>query len=86
MLDSGANGNTLTNNGTAAFSATVPFANYLALVAGGGFFNFFFGPSTSNIIVHKPIPTAGLTENDLVSLKTKVYETISKELERYENR
>ena len=64
----------------------ITYLNNWRLLQNGGFFKSYGGPGVSNIIVHTPIPTAGLTENDLVSLKTKVYETISKELERYENR
>lgn len=64
----------------------ITYLNNWKLLQNGGFFKSFGGPGISNIIVHKPIPTKGLTENDLVSLKTKVYETISKELDAYENR
>lgn len=61
----------------------ITYLNNWRLLQNGGFFKSFGGPGLSKIVVHKPIPTKGLTENDLVSLKTKVYETISKELEKY---
>ncbi len=64
----------------------ITYLNNWRLLQNGGFFKSFGGPGVSNIIVHAPIPTKGLTENDLVSLKTKVYELISKDLEHYENR
>jgi len=38
LTDSSGNGNTLTNNGTATFSTTVPFANYYANTTAGGAF------------------------------------------------
>jgi len=61
----------------------ITYLNNWRLLQNGGFFKSFGGPGMSNIIVHKPISTAGLTENDLVSLKTKVYEIISTELNNY---
>lgn len=37
-------------------------------------------PGISNAVVHPAIPTKGLTENDLVSLRTQVFDVINAEL------
>lgn len=42
-------------------------------------------PGFSRAIVHKPILTQGMTANDLVSLRTQIYEIIKKDLEEYNN-
>jgi len=41
------------------------------------------GPGSSRVVIHEPIPTAGLTEDDMNSLKKKVYLTIRKSLEEH---
>lgn len=64
----------------------ITYLNNWKRLQNGGFFKSHGGPGISRIIVHAPIPTKGLTENDLVSLKTQVYEIISKDLELHENR
>lgn len=61
----------------------ITYLNNWKLLQNGGFFKSYGKPGISKIVVHKPIPTVGMTENDLVSLKTKVHEIISKELEKY---
>jgi hypothetical protein len=38
------------------------------------------------VVVHEPISTVGMTEQDLVSLRTKVHEIISAELENYNSK
>lgn len=37
-------------------------------------------PGTSKVIIHEPIETIGMTEEDIVSLKTKVFDIIDKTL------
>jgi 1-acyl-sn-glycerol-3-phosphate acyltransferase len=66
----------------------ITYLNNWRLLQNGGFFKAHGRPGISRIIVHQPVPTAGLTENDLVSLRTKVREIILNELEKYnhENR
>ncbi len=64
----------------------ITYLNNWRLLQNGGFFKSFGGPGVSRIVVHKPIPTVGMTENDLLSLKTKVHEIISKELEKYNDK
>jgi len=64
----------------------ITYLNNWRLLQNGGFFKSFGGPGISHIIVHAPIPTKGLTENDLVSLKTKVHDIIAKELEKYNDK
>ena len=41
------------------------------------------GPGTSRVIVHEPVSTEGLTENDLNQLKSDVFEIIQKTLKEY---
>ncbi len=61
----------------------ITYLNNWRLLQNGGFFKSMGGPGISRIIVHKPISTVGMTENDLLSLKTKVHEIISNELNNY---
>jgi hypothetical protein len=49
----------------------------------GGFFKSLGSPGIAKIIVHEPISTIGMTENDLLPLRTKVREIIQKELDNY---
>ena len=63
----------------------ITYLNNWKLLQNGGFFKSFGGPGVARIIVHKPISTIGMTENDLVSLRTKVREIIQNELEKYNN-
>lgn len=43
-------------------------------------------PGISKVVVHEPIETKGMTENDLVNLREQVYTIIDNELMRYEGR
>ncbi len=64
----------------------ITYLNNWKLLQNGGFFKSFGGPGVARIIVHKPISTKGMTENDLVSLRTKVREIISTELHNYNSK
>ncbi|MCB0410078.1 MAG: 1-acyl-sn-glycerol-3-phosphate acyltransferase [Flavobacteriales bacterium] len=46
----------------------------------GGLFSGKAGPGPARVIVHEPIPTKGMTEEDLVPLRNKVHEIIKEEL------
>jgi 1-acyl-sn-glycerol-3-phosphate acyltransferase len=61
----------------------VTFLNNWKLLQNGGFFKAHGRPGISRIVIHEPITTVGMTEQDLVSLRTKVYEVIQAELEKY---
>lgn len=60
----------------------VTFKNNWRLLQNGGFFKSHGRPGRSRIVVHKPVPTKGLTEADLVSLRHTVRETILAELHK----
>ena len=60
----------------------VTFKNNWKLLQNGGFFKSHGRPGLSKIVVHKPVPTRGLTEADLVSLRHSVRETILNELQK----
>lgn len=49
----------------------------------GGFFKSYGRPGICRVIVHEPIATAGMTLDDLVSLRTKVREIIWNDLNNY---
>lgn len=61
----------------------VTFVNNWKMLQNGGFFKSHGRPGISRIVIHEPIPTVGMNEQDLVSLRTKVHEIISAELEKY---
>lgn len=61
----------------------ITFLNNWKMLQNGGFFKAHGRPGISRVVVHEPILTAGMTEKDLVSLRTKVYDVIQEELEKY---
>lgn len=61
----------------------VTYLNNWKLLQNGGFFKAHGRPGISNVVIHEPISTVGMTEQDLVSLRAKVREVIEKELENY---
>jgi len=66
----------------------ITFLNNWKMLQNGGFFKAFGKPGLCKVVVHAPIPTIGMTEKDLISLRTKVYDIIQAELNNYndENR
>lgn len=60
----------------------VTFKNNWKLLQNGGFFKAHGRPGIARITVHKPIPTKGMTEEDLVSLRHTVREIIFHELHK----
>lgn len=62
------------------------FLNNWKMLQNGGFFKVFGKPGVCKVVVHEPIPTAGMTEKDLISLRTKVYDIIQGELNNYNNK
>ncbi len=64
----------------------VTFLNNWKLMQNGGFFKSHGGPGISRVVVHKPIPTKGMGEDDLVPLRHNVREIISQTLQQNEHR
>ncbi len=64
----------------------ITYLNNWKRLQNGGFLKVKGGPGVSRIIVHTPIPTIGMTENDLVPLRTKVRDIILNELNNYNNK
>ena len=64
----------------------ITYLNNWKLLQNGGFFKVNGRPGISRVIVHAPIYTAGMTEDDLLPLKTKVREIIFNELNKDENK
>lgn len=60
----------------------ITFLNNWKILQNGGFFKSHGRPGISRVIIHDPIPTAGMTEDDLVSLRSKVHEIISNDLQQ----
>ena len=63
----------------------ITFLNNWRLFQNGVLIRTHGRPGISRVIVHEPIPTVGMTSNDLVSLRTKVYDIIQNELNNYNN-
>lgn len=61
----------------------VTFLNNWKLLQNGGFFKAHGRPGISRVVVHEPVSTLGMTEKDLVSLRTKVCDIMQAELEKY---
>ena len=51
-----------------------------------GLFSGKAGPGIAKAVIHEPIPTKGMTEEDLVPLRDKVYKIINDELLAYASR
>lgn len=64
----------------------VTYLNNWKLLQNGGFLKSYGKPGVARVIVHKPVPTTGLTEKDLVNLRSRVYHTIEAALKEHENR
>jgi 1-acyl-sn-glycerol-3-phosphate acyltransferase len=52
------------------------------LLQNGGFFKAQGRPGIARVVIHKPIPTAGMTEEDLIPLRHKVREIIANTLRK----
>ncbi len=61
------------------------FTNYKRLEM-AGLFSGKAGPGIAKAVIHEPISTKGMTEEDLVPLRDKVYNIINNELLAYERR
>ena len=64
----------------------ITYLNNWKILQNGGFFKVSGRPGISRVVVHEPIPTTGLTLDDLVPLRTKVREIILNELNNYNNK
>jgi 1-acyl-sn-glycerol-3-phosphate acyltransferase len=60
----------------------VTFRNNWKLLQNGGFFKSHGRPGISSCVLHKPVPTKGMKEEDLISLRHSVRETILKTLQQ----
>jgi 1-acyl-sn-glycerol-3-phosphate acyltransferase len=58
----------------------ITFRNNWKIMQNGGFFKSHGRPGIARVVVHKPIPTKGMTEEDLIPLRDKVRETIAQTL------
>ncbi len=61
------------------------FTNYKRLEM-AGLFSGKAGPGVAKAVIHEPIPTKGMTEEDVVPLRDKVYNIINNELIAYSKR
>lgn len=60
----------------------ITFVNNWKLLQNGGFLKSHGRCGISRIVVHKPISTVGMTENDLIHLRTQVRDIIHDELNK----
>ncbi|HLG02500.1 MAG TPA: lysophospholipid acyltransferase family protein [Bacteroidia bacterium] len=60
----------------------ITFRNNWKLLQNGGFFKAHGRPGIARVTVHRPILTAGKTEEDLVNLRHQARETIAQELQK----
>lgn len=51
-----------------------------------GLFTGKAGPGVARVIIHEPIPTIGMTEEDLLPLQEKVFNIINEQVQKYANR
>jgi 1-acyl-sn-glycerol-3-phosphate acyltransferase len=58
----------------------ITFLDNWKLLQNGGFFKASGRPGISHVVIHKPVPTKGMTEEDLIPLRHKVREIIAADL------
>jgi 1-acyl-sn-glycerol-3-phosphate acyltransferase len=61
----------------------ITYLNNWKLLQTGGVLKAHGRPGIARVVVHEPISTIGLTENDLVSLRTQTRDIILNELNKY---
>lgn len=61
----------------------ITYLNNWKMLQNGGFFKAYGKSGVCKVVVHEPIPTTGMSEKDLISLRTKVYDIIHRELNDY---
>jgi len=61
----------------------ITFVNNWKLLQNGGFLKSYGRPGVSTIIIHKPIQTIGLKEENIVDLRTQVFTLIDSTLKKY---
>lgn len=61
----------------------ITFLNNWKILQNGGFFKSNGRPGKARIIIHPPVPTKGMTEEDLIPLRDKVYAIIDSDLKEY---
>jgi 1-acyl-sn-glycerol-3-phosphate acyltransferase len=59
----------------------VTFINNWKILQNGGFFKSNGKPGLSKVVYHKPVYTQGMTEEDLVPLREKIYKIIDQTLQ-----
>jgi 1-acyl-sn-glycerol-3-phosphate acyltransferase len=64
----------------------ITYLNNWKLLQNGGFFKSHGRPGISRVIVHEPVSTIGMNENDLVSLRTHVRDIILNDLNQNNNK
>jgi len=53
------------------------------ILQSGGFFKAFGNPGISRIVIHKPISTKGMTQENLVNLRQEVYDLTQNTLQEF---
>ncbi len=61
----------------------VTYLNNWKILQNGGFFKSFGNPGIAKIVIHQPISTVGMTDENLVSLRTQVFDLINNTLNEY---
>lgn len=64
----------------------ITYLNNWKMLQNGGFLKVRGRPGICNVIVHEPISTLGMKENDIDSLRTKVGDIFSNDLNHYNNK
>lgn len=63
----------------------ITFLNNWKLLQNGGFFKAHGRPGIARVVVHEPMPTKGMTEEDLIPLRRNVRERIAETLANNEH-
>ena len=64
----------------------VTFLNNWKMLQNGGFFKSFGKPGLCKVVIHEPVSTIGITEDDLLSLRANVHAVIQLELTNHNSK
>lgn len=61
----------------------VTYINNWKILQNGGFFKSYGNPGIAKVVIHPPIPTKGMTDENLVSLRQQVYDLTQQTLNEF---
>jgi 1-acyl-sn-glycerol-3-phosphate acyltransferase len=64
----------------------ITYLNNWKILQNGGFFKSYGNPGIAKVVIHEPVSTKGMTDENLVSLRQQVYDLTVNTLNEYNNK